>query len=196
LFITFEGIDGSGKSTQAALLHRCLRSSGHETLLTAEPSQGRYGRIIRGLTARLSPMAEARLFALDRRDHSKNVIKPALERGMVVICDRYIHSSLAYQGALNIGAHSIMALNRESLIEPHMVLLIDIPVETALERIRGRPEGDTTAFEKAENLLRVKRRYDQMDDPIIRRVDGSGEITKIHQEILEMVEPRAKALIS
>src|SRR4030042_6942583 len=113
LFIVFEGIDGAGKSVQAKMLADHLQAVGIPLVLTAEPSEGPIGRYIRSLKVRPEPVEEERLFTEDRRHHVQNVIIPALRRGATVICDRYIYSSAAYQGARGMDPEKILAENRQ-----------------------------------------------------------------------------------
>ena len=113
LFIVFEGIDGAGKSTQAGMLADRLRADEIPFILTAEPSDGPTGRLIKSLKVRPNPEEEARLFTEDRRHHVQNVIIPALKEGKTVICDRYVYSSVAYQGARGIDPAEILAENRQ-----------------------------------------------------------------------------------
>ena len=134
-FIVFEGIDGSGKSTQAKLLARRLEDLGIPVLLTAEPSDGPVGRIIRSLTTRPEAEEEARLFTEDRRDHVERVILPALVEGRTVICDRYVHSSVAYQGARGVDQAAILSAQRLFAPQPDVIFLLEIPAKIALARI-------------------------------------------------------------
>jgi dTMP kinase len=116
MFITFEGPDFSGKSTQAALLVEWLRGEGHEVISTREPGGTPVGEVIRDVVlhgVEMGAWAEAALFASARAEHVERVIRPALERGAWVVCDRYIDSSLAYQGiARGLGVEPVLELNR------------------------------------------------------------------------------------
>lgn len=114
-FIVLEGIDGSGKTTQARWLAEALRQKGYEVVLTREPSDGPLGRRLRRYLAasprRLSSELELAWFLADRRDHVETIIRPALEQGKVVISDRYYYSSAAYQGARGLDPEAILRLN-------------------------------------------------------------------------------------
>jgi dTMP kinase len=184
ILITFEGIDGSGKSTQVKLLEDALAEAGYSVLRTAEPSDGPAGRKIRNLSERPSPESELELFTEDRRFHVSQIIGPALLEGKVVLCDRYLHSSIAYQGARGIDPKRILSMNAGFIIRPKRVFYLRIPVEEALRRIEtGRTEGPSI-FEFRENLTRVARIYDDMSDSNIRVIDGSRRPEIVHQEII------------
>ena len=165
LFIVFEGTDGSGTTTQGDLLAAALRRSGRTVVRTAEPTAGDVGVMIRNvLRARtqepLDPAAVALLFAADRMDHCVREIGPALDRGEVVICDRYLASSLTFQvvdGAGGITPEWIATINGGALT-PDLTILLDLPVPDAMTRIhhRGKPRE---RFEVAETLERVRARY-------------------------------------
>src|SRR5919205_3262104 len=138
MFVTFEGVDGSGKSTQAELLTDALRESGREVVATREPGGTPLGEQIREVLLRgddASPWAEASLFAAARAELVERVIGPALDRGAVVVCDRYLDSSLAYQGiARGLGVDRVLELNlpaiRGQLPDRTFLLEID-PAEAA-----------------------------------------------------------------
>jgi dTMP kinase len=182
--ITFEGIDGSGKSTQARLLADALRLLDIPVLLTAEPSHGPIGRKIRRMSARPDPEQELELFTEDRKHHVSRVIEPALNNELIVICDRYVHSSIAYQGAQGIDPERIRLLNESFAVPPDRVFLLRIPVESALERITvGRAQG-CSIFELRESLQRVSDIYNRLDDRNITAIDGARPRESIHEEIL------------
>lgn len=157
-FITFEGGDGVGKSTHISLLADFLRARGYEVVVSREPGGTSLGNQIRELLLHggdVSPRAEALLYAADRAHHADTVIRPALERGAIVLCDRYLDSSIAYQGAARaLGKEEIRDLSlwaTENLL-PDMTFLLDLPVESAQKRIVGesdRIESAGTAFHEA-----------------------------------------------
>src|SRR5579871_3225357 len=115
MFVSFEGADGSGKSTQAQRLHDALAAEGREVVLTREPGGTELGERARELVLNGPPMgawAEAALYAASRAEHVEAVIRPALQRGATVVCDRYVDSSLAYQGvARGLGVEAVLELN-------------------------------------------------------------------------------------
>lgn len=139
-FIVIEGLDGSGKTTQAKLLAAKFRQS-HHAVYTFEPSQGRIGTFIRNgclyEDKRLHAEVEALLFAADRVEHVENEIKPALAEGCLVISDRYVYSSLAYQGSAGISQTWIETLN-EYALKPDFAVFIDVSPETVLKRLERR----------------------------------------------------------
>jgi dTMP kinase len=173
LFIVFEGIDGSGKTVQAKMLAARLHECGIPCVLTAEPSGGPIGRQIRSLTSRLEPEEEARQFTADRKDHVERVIVPALAQGRTVICDRYVYSSVAYQGARGVDIALILKENSKFAIRADVTFLLEIPVDIALARIRANRSPDLSPFEKREDLHTVAALYRDLQDPSIRRIDGS-----------------------
>ncbi|MFH0821254.1 MAG: dTMP kinase [Pseudomonadota bacterium] len=192
LFIVFEGVDGAGKTTQQRRLAAWLRSMGYETVETREPSEGPVGRQIRSLRVRPDKEEEARLFARDRKHHVDCVIWPALARGAAVLCDRYVYSSFAYQGARGVEFGAIKALSRCFLVRPTAVFLLDVPPETGIARIASsRPEG-FSIFERIGDLERVARIYRGLDDPLIRRIDAG----KTEDEVHEVVVVAMKSLIA
>ncbi len=139
-FIVIEGLDGSGKSTQAKLLARNLKKS-HSTVYTAEPSRGRIGKFIRNRIlygeTRPPTAVEALLFAADRIEHVQNEVLPALAKGQLVISDRYVYSSLAYQGSAGLSLDWIEAINQHAL-KPDLALFIDVDPEVVLARLKRK----------------------------------------------------------
>ncbi len=160
LFVALEGIDGAGTTTQAKALGSALRERGVPCLVTREPSDGPIGTYIRtvlagGATA--TPATMALLFAADRLDHVDRVIQPALERGEVVISDRYLLSSLAYQGTELGDPAWVAALNSRAL-EPDITFLLDIPVEVAARR-RSSRDAAAERYERDGFLEGVAQTY-------------------------------------
>ncbi|MBH1934892.1 dTMP kinase [Streptomyces sp. AV19] len=161
-FIAFEGGDGAGKSTQVQAIAEWIRAKGHEVVVTREPGATPIGKRLRAIlldvaSAGLSDRAEALLYAADRAEHVNAVVRPALERGAVVISDRYIDSSVAYQGAgRDLSPTEIARINRwatEGLV-PHLTVLLDVSPETARERFTEAP--DRLESEPAEFHQRVR----------------------------------------
>lgn len=184
MFIVFEGIDGSGKSTQAHLLANRFKSSGIVFVLTREPSSGEIGQRLRSLSSRLSPEEEFMLFLEDRVDHVRSLIAPALEEGKHVICDRYYYSSAAYQGSRGLDPVGILKKNQSLALAPDVVFLMCVSVEKALGRIgKSRPAG-YSIFEKRRDLEAVSAIYDTFDDPVIKRIDGNQSASEAHAEIV------------
>ncbi len=188
LFIVFEGIDGSGKSTQARMLTDRLKAQGIRALPTAEPTFGPFGMIIRGLKRRPSPEEEARLFAQDREQHVEEIILPALESGVTVVCDRYVYSSAAYQGARGLDPELVFELNAAFALAPDIIFLIHVPVDIAMNRIISERGAGTTIFESEKDLRAVAALYDRIDDPLVETIDGTASPERIHEEITALVQ--------
>lgn len=155
--IVLEGVDGAGKSTLQRGLASFLRGLGKEVVCSREPTQGPYGQALReaARTARLPPEEELRLLILDRKAHLQELIEPARSRGAAVILDRYYFSTLAYQGAAGVDTQEILRLHQAFAPEPDVLLVLDLPVEIALQRIhsRGAARDD---FERSDTLQHVR----------------------------------------
>lgn len=178
MFVTFEGLDGSGKTTQVELLKKHLELEGREVVTTREPGGTEVGEHIRNVVLHLDhpvvPWAEAALFAAARAQLVSEVIRPALERGAVVLCDRYVDSSLAYQGiARGLGVEPVLELNLRAtgdLLPDRTFLLLVDPGES---RRRG---GDT------------RDRIEREDDDFVRKVDAA------YRELAELFPSRILAV--
>jgi dTMP kinase len=195
IFIAFEGGEGTGKSTQSKLLAQWLEKEGESVVLTREPGGTDLGKDLRKIllgheTGAISPRAEALLYAADRAHHVYSVIRPALDRGDVVITDRYFDSSAAYQGAGRIlNPAEVARISRwatESLY-PTLTILIDVPAEIGLGRLqsRDRLEAESNDFHE-----RVRQEYLQiamMDPERYFVVDGTQPVNEIHRQITERV---------
>jgi dTMP kinase len=188
VFIVFEGIDGSGKSTHIKALTKELRSQGHSVLTTSEPSKDRIGNFIRRYAERndhrLTPETEALLFAADRFEHVMTVIEPALKRGRTVISDRYIHSSIAYQGAGGLDLGWIREMNRFAP-RPDLGILLDILPEFSLQRVDRRK----TVFEVSDYLRKVRAIYLQMvEEGELVRIDADKPRKAVQMEVFSLVQ--------
>jgi dTMP kinase len=197
MFITFEGADGSGKSTQAELLCESLADEGREVVLTREPGGTELGERIRELLLdgpAMAPLAEAALFAASRAEHVEQVIRPALERGAAVVCDRYIDSSLAYQGiARGLGADEVLQLNlavTRGLLPDVTFLLLLAPVVAG-----GRwSEADRLEREGLAFQTRVDAAYRELAERFPERIvtiDASAEPSAIAKEVRERLRDRS-----
>lgn len=193
LFIVIEGIDGTGKSTQARRLGEWFTAQGREVVLSREPTDGPWGKKAResGGTGRLSPEDELQLFLNDRQQHVDELIEPSLAAGKVVILDRYYFSTMAYQGARGFDPVEIRRRNEEFAPVPDLLLILDLDVDAALQRIGAR--GDTAnEFEKRENLQRCQEIFLSLrDEPFVRVIstqDGLDEVTlKIRSTVQDSI---------
>lgn len=186
-FIVLEGVDGSGKTTQARLLAEVLRQRGFEVELTREPSEGPTGRKIReylvGPARHLPPEEELALFMADRREHVAKVIGPALSQNKVVVCDRYYYSSAAYQGALGLDPEQILAAHREFAPRPDLVIFLTLPLAQAAARRRGKA---SQVSEGSAYLERVAAIYDSFHGPHLHRVGAAGPMAETHAQVLAL----------
>lgn len=161
LFLVLEGIDGAGTTTQRGRLHAWLTQLGYTGHPTAEPSSGPIGRLIRqflgSLDEPLEPRAMALLFAADRRDHIAREITPRLEAGAIVISDRYVLSSLAYQTTAGVPREVVAQANAD-ILKPDLTLYFDLPVEVAAER-RARRAGTVEIYDADAVQARVHATY-------------------------------------
>jgi len=188
LFIVIEGIDGTGKSTQAKMLQQALQQAGKTVVLDHEPSDGPYGKILRdsATTGRLSPQEELDLFHKDRKHHVDELIMPALKRGETVILDRYYFSTMAYQGQRGFDKDEIRETNLSFAPNPDILFILDLDVDLARERIGVR--GDTTnEFEKRDALQYCRDTFLSVSHECFAHViDSSQSIDKIHQELVSI----------
>lgn len=202
LFISFEGIDGSGKSTQARRLSETLRDRGLDPVLTREPGGSPGAEEIRALVLqgdpdRWSAETELLLFTAARRDHLERVIRPALDTGRVVICDRFADSTRMYQGRGGLrdtvdALHSLMIG-----VEPDLTLLVDMPADAGLSRAKARAT-DEERFEDFGLSLQQQMRDGFLtlaqDHPArFRVIDGNRDMDSVAAEILTTVTPHLPA---
>ena len=191
LFIVIEGIDGTGKSTQAKRLGEWFVSQGREVMLSREPTDGPWGKRLResAATGRLSPADELQYFLNDRRQHVEETIAPALAAGKVVILDRYYFSTMAYQGARGFDPTEIRRLNEEFAPVPDLLLILDLDVDTAHQRIGVRGDA-TNEFEKRESLERCREIFLSLkDEPFARVIDSNGTLDEVSERIRQIVGP-------
>ena len=198
LFVTFEGIDGSGKSTQARKLAERLREAGHEVVLTREPGGSAGAEEIRKLVLegdpdRWSAETEILLFTAARRDHLERTIEPALAAGKVVICDRFADSTRMYQGMSRGDLRGLVDQLHSLMIgrEPDLTLLIDMDPNTGLSRAKGR-QGTEERFEDFGPALQQQMRagFLALADEYATRfrvVDGNRNMDSVAQDVTEIV---------
>jgi dTMP kinase len=198
LFISFEGGEGAGKSTQIRLLADSLRARGHDVLVTREPGGSAGAEAVRhvllnGAAEAYGTRMEALLFAAARSDHVEQVIRPALERGAVVLCDRFMDSSRVYQGVTgNLSPDFIEALQRVAVngVVPDRTIILDLPAEIGLERARTRGAAVNTGpdrYEK-ERLETHEKRRDGFLDIAIREPERCRVVNAARSEDLIAAE--------
>lgn len=197
-FITFEGTDGVGKSTQIRFVQEYLEQRGIDVVLTREPGGCSISEQIRQVllskeNAEMCPECEALLYAAARAQHMKEVILPAIESGKTVICDRFYDSSMAYQGwGRNLGAETVERINETALFGklPDLTVLLALPPAAAFERKRGEhddrmEESGDAFFERAyEGFCQMAQRYPER----VRSVDAHGSIEEIRLMIQKLID--------
>ena len=202
-FITFEGGEGAGKSTQARLLAEALREQGFDVVVTREPGGTPGAEAIRQLLLATDGTdwnlpAEALLFAAARADHVARLIRPALARGSWVICDRFIDSTRAYQGGEGgLADETIMALHGVGSqgFMPDLTLLVELPPDEAARRIalRDGEDSDRIGGRDAAFHAKVARRFAaiaEAEPERIARIDGSADAASVHLQVLHAVSQR------
>jgi dTMP kinase len=202
-FITFEGIDGCGKSTQLRLLASSLRMRGLEVITTREPGGTPLGKRIRSVLldpeGEVDPLAELLLYGADRAQHVRTILRPALRSGGLILSDRYADATAAYQGAgrdfTPETIRTVIELVTEGL-KPDLTLIFDLQVADCLARTQRRTEGENKAdrldIEDAAFHTRVRNAYLQLaaDEPDrVRIIDATGSINETHERVLEVVMP-------
>ncbi|MBE7325470.1 dTMP kinase [Nocardioides sp. Y6] len=197
LFVCFEGGDGGGKSTQAQLLVDWVTSTGRKALLTRQPGGTVVGQEFRRIvlspeTGDLSPRTEALAYAADKAEHVDTVVRPALERGEVVVTDRYVDSALAYQGAGRVlDVDEVEQLMRWATggLRPHLTVVLDLPPEAGLGRFEGRDriEGESLEFHERvrEQFLALAAR----DPDHYLVLPARASVESIHAAIRARLEP-------
>lgn len=195
MFISLEGIDGSGKSTQARLLAEAL---GSEALLIREPGGTEAAERIRGLLAdgsvSLDPLAELLLFLAARADLTATVIRPALDAGRDVVSDRFADSSVAYQGAARgLGVGEVISLSDAATegLWPDLTVLLRVDPELALGRADGDDRFESEGLELQRAVAAAYEEIAQIASDRMVVVDGEGEVEEVHRRVMEAVESRA-----
>ena len=187
--IVIEGIDGTGKSTQASMLAEALKKQQHEVIESFEPTNGPWGSKLRksATSGRLSIEEELELFIKDRQQHVEELIIPTIERGGIVILDRYYFSTMAYQGARGINPEDIRARNEAFAPAPDILLILDLPVDVALKRI-GVRDGQANEFEKRESLQFCRDLFLSLkDEPYAHVINTNATVDQVHAEVLARV---------
>jgi dTMP kinase len=197
VFVTFEGADGSGKSTQAELLRASLAAEGRDVVLTREPGGTELGEAVRKLVLNgpvMGAWAEASLFASSRAEHVEEVIRPALDRGADVVCDRYVDSSLAYQGiARGLGVDAVLQLNLAVtgglLPDVTFLLLLDPGVATGRHLDPDRLEREGTELQAKVDAA-YRELAERFEERIVA-VDAAQAPDEIAREVRERLRDRS-----
>jgi len=193
ILIVLEGGDGAGKTAQARILRSSLETKGYKVHPTAEPSRTAVGRLIRRnllQTEKMLPEVEALLFAADRFLHLQSEIRPALAAGKVVVCDRYMYASFAYQGAQGVNLNWLREINRFAE-KPDLAIYLDVPPEMGLKRIRRKK----SLLEKLQLQRQVREEYLKLvraGELVL--VDSNQPIERVSEAILALVERRLREL--
>jgi dTMP kinase len=201
MLITFEGIEGSGKSTQANLLNEFLSGKGYKVTLTREPGWGHLGNLIRTIILEerelvLAPMAELFLFCADRAQHVKDFIAPRLKNGEIVICDRFYDSTVVYQGygrKLDLRLVNKAAKASALDVTPEITFLLNLPVREGLARLKERGSITKMDEEPLEFHELIRQGYmliARREPERIKSVNAAGDITTVHEEIKALVMER------
>ena len=188
VLIVFEGIDGSGKSTQAEILLKRLQEEDVDVVYFREPSKGKWGRKIKKKALHpdsLTPEEELELFLKDRRENVEKNLKPALKKKRVVILDRYYYSTIAYQGAKGIDEKQIARMNEEFVVQPDLVFILDIDPQKGLERIENRKKKDRL-FEREDYLAKVREIFRSFKGEKFVHIDALKSKEEISREIEEI----------
>jgi dTMP kinase len=185
-FICIEGLDGCGKTTQAKLLVKRLQKS-HNAVYTAEPSRGKIGAFIRKNCLygekRLSSVVEALLFAADRLEHVENEVLPALRQGRLVVSDRYVYSSLAYQGAAGLSIEWIEKINEHAL-RPDFAIFIDVDPKIVMQRLKP----NKSVMENLETQRKVREVYlKYVTKGELTRIDGDKPKKEVAEALSAVV---------
>lgn len=201
LFITFEGADGCGKTTQIELVNKYLQEKGYKTLVTREPGAKGLGEKLREILlnyeGEVSPNCESFLFLADRAQHVDCIIKPALKNNTIVLCDRHTDSTIAYQGyGRQLDIQEIKKLNDIAVngLKPDLTIVFDIDIETSMQRV-GKTK-DRMESAGMEFFNRVRNGYlaiAQEEPNRVKVINSADTIENIHTKVIELVEEVIKA---
>lgn len=196
LFITFEGIDGCGKTTQINLLKNYLENNGYKVILTREPGAKGLGEKLREILlnydGEVSSNCESFLFLADRAQHIDTIIKPAIQNGVVVLCDRHTDSTVAYQGyGRSLDLDQIKHLNNiaTSGIKPDITFILDIDIETSLIRIgKGRDRMENSGREFFERVRNGYIEISKQEPERVKLLNGKDTIDNLNKQIIDSVQ--------
>lgn len=196
LFITFEGIDGCGKTTQINLLKNYLENNGYKVILTREPGAKGLGEKLREILlnydGEVSSNCESFLFLADRAQHIDTIIKPAIQNGVVVLCDRHTDSTVAYQGyGRSLDLDQIKQLNNiaTSGIKPDITFILDIDIETSLTRIgKGRDRMENSGQKFFERVRNGYIEISKQEPERVKLLNGKDTIDNLNKQIIDSVQ--------
>ena len=196
LFITFEGADGCGKTTQIELLNKYLQENGFKTLVTREPGAKGLGvklrEILLNYNGEVSPNCESFLFLADRAQHVDCVIKPALNDGVIVLCDRHTDSTVAYQGyGRQLDIEQIKKLNEIAVngLKPDLTIVFDIDIETSMQRVGKTKDRMESAGMDFFNRVRNGYLAIAKEEPNrVKVINSADTIEEIHKQVVKLVE--------
>ncbi len=185
MLVAIEGIDGAGKTTQAKMLVKWLRKIGVNAYYTSEPTNGILGKLIKKLIRKKDSdhRIDALLFAADRIEHYYGYIEPRLGKGGVVVADRYVYSSIAYQGALTGDADWVRTINKW-IPMAGVAIFIDVSPEVGLTRLKRRKLSKRTKYERLEMLRKIREEYLKLcRDGLMLVVDGERSVLEVQENI-------------
>ena len=196
LFITFEGADGCGKTTQIELLDKYLQEKGFKTLVTREPGAKGLGEKLREILlnydGEVSPNCESFLFLADRAQHVDCVIKPALKKGIIVLCDRHTDSTVAYQGyGRQLDIEQIKKLNKIAVnsLKPNLTIVFDIDIETSMQRVGKTKDRMESAGSEFFNRVRNGYLAIAKEEPNrVKVINSADTIENIHKQVVGLVK--------
>ena len=196
LFITFEGADGCGKTTQIELLDKYLQEKGFKTLVTREPGAKGLGEKLREILlnydGEVSPNCESFLFLADRAQHVDCVIKPALKKGIIVLCDRHTDSTVAYQGyGRQLDIEQIKNLNKIAVngLKPNLTIVFDIDIETSMQRVGKTKDRMESAGSEFFNRVRNGYLAIAKEEPNrVKVINSADSIENIHKQVVGLVK--------
>jgi dTMP kinase len=188
ILVAVEGIDGAGKTTQVELLREALARVGEQPIVSKEPTNGPWGKIIKesASTGRLTPQKELEAFINDRTEHVKSLVLPSLNDGRIVILDRYFYSTIAYQGSRGVNVEQVRSTMEARFPIPDAVFILDIDPVLSVHRI-AHSRGETpNHFEERGNLARARELFQGLSGSTIHHVDGAMSREAVHDRIIEL----------
>jgi dTMP kinase len=190
ILIVLDGIDGTGKTTQAKKLLKTLKKKGYDAVYFREPSDSKWGREIKrkaALADSLSPAQELDLFQRDRLENVEKNLKPALEQNKIIVLDRYYYSTIAYQGARGIDPLRIQKMNEKFAVKPDLAFILDVTPRVGLRRIEKTRREKDLLFEQEDYLGKVRKIFKSFRGKNIFQIDAFRSEEDIYREIEETV---------